>query len=297
MAHPPSAEVLAAFGLSGIVVPVPGGRGLCYRVGDTILKPCDDIAESQWLSQLSAAILRTSPTSYRLAIPMASLSDPNSYAVNGWAASSFVSGVPSLNHFPDVFRAANALHADLAKAVKSKPAALANRAFNRFDEADNVAWGEKSVGQVERVNQAMLGRLQPILDQLSAAMRPLPGGDPCLKNQLVHMDLLGNVLIEKDKPPGIIDLTFYWRPAAYALAVVVADGLTRLGSRGPELVELYLQGGEIKRDVGVQLLVRALYWRYLTFAIDPDLEWVKVNLPQADYAGAAGTVCGLINQP
>jgi hypothetical protein len=46
----------------------------------------------------------------------------------------------------------------------------------------------------------------------------------------------------------------------------------------------------------VQLLVRALYWRYITFAIDPDLEWVRINLPQADFKTAANIVCGLIDK-
>ncbi len=306
---PPSPETLQAFGLSGPLTPLAGGRGLCYRINGTVLKPCDDIAESQWLSELSACFLHRSPTAYRISVPLPSLADPNTYVANGWCASSYISGVGILQgSFEGIFAASRALHTDLAELVHSKPEILSHRAFNRFDEADRVTWGEKTLDEVEKVSQEMLAQLQPILDKLRGVMQPLPptlerGGKDLLAPQLVHMDLLGNVLFEDGKPPGIIDLTFYWRPVAYAEAVVVVDGLTRVG-QGRELVESFLSGesGDTTdahadaRPVRVQLLVRALYWRYLTFAIDPDLEWVRVNLPRADYAGAADIVCGLVTR-
>ncbi|KAK0652559.1 phosphotransferase family protein [Cercophora newfieldiana] len=302
MSSSPPASVLTAFGLTGTPTPIPGGRGLCFRISNTILKPCDDLPESQWVSSLSANLLGQNPTSYRLAIPIPSVSNPESYVVDGWTASTFVPGRVSLSHFQDVFNAADALHSDLARIVgNNKPSILAERATNRFTEADLVTWGEKALSEVEKVHEGMLAELRPILDQLRSMMRPLAvradgddgedmDSDLTLANQLVHLDLLGNVLIDEDgaEPPGIIDLTFYWRPAAYARAVVVADGLTRL--KGQE------HCGDTKRDVSVQLLVRALYWRYLTFAIDPDMEWIRINLPQADYAGAANIICGLVSQ-
>ncbi|KAK4156112.1 hypothetical protein C8A00DRAFT_31043 [Chaetomidium leptoderma] len=290
MAAQPSPSTLLAFGLSGTPRPLSGGRGLCYRIGDVVPRPCDDEAESQWLSQLSRALLRTSPVGYRLANPIPSLASPDIFVVDGWAASSFVPGRVSVAHFPDLFRAARLLHSDLADLVKQKPAAVTGRPFNRFDEADGVTWAEKSLADVDKVNKELLAQLQPILDQLSGEMRPLPEESAQLKCQLIHMDLLGNVLFEEGRAPGIIDLTFYWRPALYAEAVVVFDGLTWERDIGAKLVDMYLQDGEVgkkPREIRVQLLLRALYWRYLTFAIDPDLEFVRINLPLADHAGAA----------
>jgi len=339
MPSPPSAATLAAFGLQGDPSPLPGGRGLCFIITQqhhehnqaphnpqktppttktpVVLRPTDDIPESQFVAQLSTALLNlhlqnNPPKEYRLATPLPAVaSSPTTttaYVVNNWTASSFVSGRVSLARFPELFRAARALHRDLANLIPDNaPAAIANRASNRFDEADRVTWKEKTLDQVALVNHDMLSELQPILDRLDAAMRPLPlpEEDSRLVSQLVHMDLLGNVLFddqgkeegEEPLPPGIIDLTFYWRPALYAEAIVVADGLTWLENRlGRELLELFLgeEEEEAGKGVRVQLLVRALYWRYLTFAIDPDLEWVRVNLPLADYAGAADLICGLV---
>ncbi len=298
MASQPSPTTLLAFGISGTPTLLSGGRGLCYRIGDTVLRPCDDEAESQWLAQLSRDLLARSPAGYRLASPVPSVTNPNTFVVDGWTASSFVPGRDSMENFPELFRAARLLHSDLADFVTEKPAEVAGRLFNRWDEADYVTWGEKSLADVNKVNTEMLRQLQPVLDQLSAEMRPLPEESAQLKCQLVHMDLLGNVLFEDGLPPGIIDLTLYWRPVLYAEAVVVVDGLTWWGDLGPKLVDMYLQDWELEdyqesSEVRVQLLLRALYWRYLTFAIDPDLEWVRIHLPRADFKGAADVLCAL----
>ncbi|KAK5656688.1 hypothetical protein OQA88_4234 [Cercophora sp. LCS_1] len=294
----PSASTLAAFGLIGTPTPVRGGRGLCYRIANTILKPSDDSTESEFAASLSAALLAGNPTAYRLAVPLPSRRAPTTFVVNDWTASTFLPGAVSLSDFPQLFSAVRAFHADVGTRVTSKPSAIADRAFNRFDEADRVTWDEKPLASVAKLHTDMLTQLQPILTRLRASMRPLAYDDPLLACQLVHMDLLGNVLFDEHKPPGLIDLTFYWRPATYAEAVVVADGLTRLGKNEAwELLDLYLsdENGKRKgeRETRVQLLARALHWRYLCFAIDPDLDWIKINLPQADYAGATDIVCGL----
>jgi hypothetical protein len=80
----------------------------------------------------------------------------------------------------------------------------------------------------------------------------------------------GNILLADAEGllPGIIDLTMFWRPPAYAEAIIVADGLMWEGEVR-ELVEVY--GLDDER---LQLLVRALYWRVLCFAIDSDMEWI-----------------------
>ena len=70
---------------------------------------------------------------------------------------------------------------------------------------------------------------QPLLDKLAKKMKPLAGDRT--PYQLIHGDLMGNILFEEsgDVPPAINDLTFYWRPLEYANAIVAADGLTWIG--------------------------------------------------------------------
>src|SRR4051812_11010169 len=92
---PPPPTLPLPFGLTGTLAPLPGGRGLCYLLPSpspspsstptphTILKPSDDPSESQWLSTLSPTLLAQNPTSYRLARPIPSLSNPQMYVIDG----------------------------------------------------------------------------------------------------------------------------------------------------------------------------------------------------------------------
>ena len=89
--------------------------------------------------------------------------------------------------------------------------------------------------------------------------------------QLVHGDLTGNVLFHPDLPPAVIDLSPYWRPSAFASAVVVADALAWEGA-GLELIDAAAD----EPDFG-QCLVRALLFRIVTdhlFAGDRQHEWL-----------------------
>ena len=88
--------------------------------------------------------------------------------------------------------------------------------------ADRVAWGELPADRFEQVGH---------LPRLLAALRPVDA-----PSQLVHSDLTGNVLFAEGFPPAIIDLSLYWRPPAYASAIVVADALVWEGA-GEDLLE------------------------------------------------------------
>ena len=287
---PPPPEVLQAFGLQGSPRPISGGRGLCYQVGAAVLKPSDDDDEVQWLSELAAELLRRRPTSYRLAVPIPLAAAPGQYVFAGWSASSFVSGTSQrVGRFEELFRASRAFHADLAALVHEKPAVVGKQA-NRWNKADRVVWGETTLDEIDGVSEEMLTRFRSLLDKLDRLTKALPSDT---KSQLVHADMLGNVLFDDDDDhaaasPAIIDLTFYWRPAEYANAVVVADALAWAGE-GRGLLELYGTN-----ELRLQLLVRAMHWRCLTFAVDTDLAWVRTHLDEADYETAVNVVRGFM---
>jgi hypothetical protein len=76
-------------------------------------------------------------------------------------------------------------------------------------------------------------------------------------SQLIHGDLGGNVLFHHALPPAVIDVSPYWRPAAYAAAIVVADAVA-WGGAEDDLVERLL------RQQGDQLLLRAVLFRVAT---------------------------------
>jgi uncharacterized protein (TIGR02569 family) len=274
----PTSDVLEAFGISSEPVPIAGGRGLCFRAGDRILRPSDDDQEAEYVGSLCHSIAALQPTKYHVPEPIASRVG---YVYKGWTAWTFLPGKSKPN-LEAILEACRDFHADTAKLSTEKPEFLKYRR-DRFTEADLVTWEEKTLDEVADVNPEILSTIQPALDQLRKLRKPILAD---LKNQLIHGDLTGNILFDVDTnvPPGIIDITLYWRPALYAEAIIVADGLAWLGN-GAELVEAF--GID---DVRLQLLVRALYWRLLSYAIDPDLGFVGWHLPRVDYGRCAAVV-------
>ncbi|KAF4456763.1 hypothetical protein F53441_1199 [Fusarium austroafricanum] len=284
----PSPTALEAFGVSNLLTNVPGGRGLCFREANVLLRPSDDDEESEYIGSLCAILVKLNLVDYCVSTPIPVSESPEKYVADGWTAWTFVDGkMAPKSNFEILFKACRAFHTDLRTHVYEKPPFLSNRQ-NRFTEADLVTWGEKKLEDVQKVDDDILTAIQPSLEQLLRLRQPFQQE---LRNQLIHGDLTGNVLFhDSDRPPAIIDITLYWRPAEYAEAIIVADGLIWL-DEGRELVEMY--GTDHTR---IQLLVRALYWRCLSFAIDSIVPWVNENLPKATF-GHAIRIVGELYKP
>lgn len=79
-----------------------------------------------------------------------------------------------------------------------------------------------------------------------------------MDHQLVHGDLLGNVLYEPGLPPAIIDWAPYWRPRSWAVAVAAGDAMCWHGA-DETLLDCWSNF-----EAWSQLLLRALRFRMLT---------------------------------
>ncbi|KAH8884191.1 hypothetical protein GQ53DRAFT_797970 [Thozetella sp. PMI_491] len=239
---PPTPTILEAFSLTGIPQPLAGDRELCYRVENIVLKPSDDDVETQWVSELTTSLLERAPTSYRLATPDQVVGRPES-------------GISAPEcRFRDALRVNETFNADLKVAVRERTFAT-SRQSNRWNKASRVTWEEVRLYEIEGVNKEWwLGKIRHLLDRSALARRPFPEN--------------GDILWENNPalPPAIIDLTLYWRPAEDSSAIAVADGLAWFGE-GQGLIMFYGPS-----DLRLQLLVRALHWRILTFAIDTGLD-------------------------
>ncbi len=222
-------RVLAAFAVAGHQVPLPGGTGDSVRVENAVLKPAGDEVEANWLAELQDGLhvdgLRT---------PRPIRATDGRWVVDGWTATTYLAGAEQPGRWSEVVDAARRLHAALAGI--SCPDFLATR-DHRWAVADRIAWGEVSAD------------LGPVGARLMASRRPLD-----LPRQLAHCDLSGNVLFHDSKPPVVIDLSLYWRPAPYAEAVVAVDALLWYGA-GPDVLDL------VDHPEATQLLVRAAIFR------------------------------------
>ncbi|KAF5975945.1 ribosomal L1 [Fusarium coicis] len=284
MSQAPPSEVLGAFGAEGSLMHVPGGRGLCYRtLRGILLRPSDDDEESEYTASLCKSLIELHTSDYRVPRPVPASESPARYVCDGWTAWEYLEGrATPQGNFDILMRACRAFHADIMRLTTERPSFLSMRQ-NRFTEADLVTWEERKLEDVEKVNSDVMAIVHPTLDQLLKLRQPLRQE---VKNQLIHGDLTGNVLFDTNtnSPPAIIDITLYWRPAEYAEAIIVADELIWL-NEDRKLAEMF--GTDHTR---AQLLVRALYWRCLCFAIDPFLPFVNENLPKANFAGAIDIV-------
>jgi uncharacterized protein (TIGR02569 family) len=211
---------------------------MSWSAGDVVLKPVDvdDLEELAWQAQIFAQI---PAAGFRLARPRRAAD--GSLCIDGWCAAEYVAGTHETRRWPEIVAVGERFHAAL-RGIR-RPSFLDQRS-SPWAIGDRVAWGEIPASEFPHVRH---------LPELVSALRPVTA-----PSQLIHGDLTGNVLFDSAQPPAIIDFSPYWRPAAYASAIVIADALVWEGADRQVL-------GAVSHisDVG-QYLVRALIFRAVT---------------------------------
>ena len=229
----PSSEVLRQFGATQAPTRFSFGRGHTWAAGDLVLKPVDDAEEAAWIADL---VSRVEQRGFRLAWPV--FAPDGRWTVDGWSAWTRVAGEHSTTRWPELLEAASAFHA--AVAAEAKPEFIERRA-DRWRTADRIAWGDLPVSD--------LGQNRHV-ERLVRARRPVN-----LPSQLIHGDLVGNVLFAAGLPPALIDLSLYWRPPGYSAVLVAGDAIAWEGA-DRSVLDL------IRRfDEWPQLLLRAVLFR------------------------------------
>jgi uncharacterized protein (TIGR02569 family) len=199
-------------------------------------KPVDDAHGSVAIAELVSRL--KDDDRYRVVRPVRATGDR--WIVDGWSAWTKLVGEHSATRWPELLRAAEAFHEAIADAARPE---FIDRRQDRWRIADRVAWADLPSTPFRDVTH--VGRLV-------AARRPV-----ALPSQLVHCDLVGNVLFAEGMPPGIIDLSLYWRPAGYGAALVVGDAIA--WERGePSLTGLLTPFASWE-----QLLLRAVLFRII----------------------------------
>lgn len=234
---PPPPSVLRAFGLHGTPQPLPGGQGTSWRLDEAVLKPWTGTAEAAvWHGELLSRLVGRDDV--RVSAPLRSAD--GDWSCDGWTASRYEPGSPEPGRWHEVIDAGARLHQALS--AEPEPAVLSSRS-DRWAVADRWAWERPLPGPAAA---------DPVLARLSAARRPVAA-----RRQLVHGDLTGNVLFCDGRPPLVLDLSLYWRPAGYASAIVVADALVQ--GHGEDVLPALLHDPDF-----AQHLLRALLFRALT---------------------------------
>jgi uncharacterized protein (TIGR02569 family) len=237
----PPREVLAAYGVSGTPRRLAGGMGRTWVVGDVVLKPVDCHAEHAWICEVYDGW-----SCDAVGVPRP-LRGGDGWSVDGWGAHVLVPGrTAHAGDAPDWFRGVHdAFHE--AVAGLPRPDFLDGRR-DAWSYGDRVAWeGDSPVGGP---------RTTSLIKRALDLMEPVD-----LPSQIVHGDLAGNVLRDGDRA-AVIDWPPYWRPRAWALAVVATDVITWEGA------DLTLLDEWSDGPAWLQLMLRAAVFRMGTRAFN-----------------------------
>jgi uncharacterized protein (TIGR02569 family) len=263
----PPAHVLAAFEAAGPPELLGGGQGQAWRCGDVVLKPLDWAMSPEELDWQGAVLGGVREDGFR--VPRLRRAAGGSALVDGWCAWEYVEGEHAERRWAEVIAVGERFHAALAGVPRPD---LIDARTDHWAIGDRVAWGELPADRFARVKH---------LPRLLAALRPLD--EPA---QLVHGDLTGNVLFAPGLAPAVIDFSPYWRPRAFASAVVVGDALVWEGA------DESLLGAVAHVPSFPQHLLRALIYRIVVDALFREHE---PNRPDDDdcFLGPVELACRL----
>lgn len=263
--------MLEAFGLTGPLRLLEGGREPVFATSDpAVLKR----AKEDYQRFLGEALNPLPQKGFRLA--KALRTKDGGWTHDGWGATDLLAGRPretlSTEDVVTVLKTGQALHT-ATRGVKREVAPVEDHAWAR---ADAAVWGE---GEID-----VLKAWTTLVDALTDFIRDEPDLGP---SQLIHGDLSGNVLFPSPSDPpsasssaatskksgkgrraqpnekeehGVIDFSPYFRPAPYALGIVMADALAWHG-HGSELRGAVQRAGV---SVPVGAIARGLLFRIYT---------------------------------
>ena len=231
-----------------------------------MLKPLDlEEPELAWQAEVFASI---SCHGFRVAHPLQA--GNGELVVAGWCAWEAVEGRRESRRWAEIIAAGERFHAALAGIPCPD---FLSRRTDPWAVRDRVAWGDVPADMVAQVEH---------LRRLAARLKPL-----ATPSQLIQGDLSGNGLFDDQLPPAVIDFSPYWRPAAFAAAIVVADALVWEGAREDildavahiEHFEQYFLRALIYRAVSDRLF--RLHERHSPDDADPYLSAVELACPLA----------------
>lgn len=218
---------------------LPGGQGHAWTDERLVLKRVGFAPEHAWVCDVYAT---WDADEVRVPEPVEPRGvDADGWSVDGWGAHLLAPGrdVELPRELAWVEEASDAFHRGVQDLPR--PAFMDSR-DDAWAFGDRVAW--------ESVEPEGDAETLETIERLRGQLRPFDGPE-----QVIHGDILPNVLLADGLPPAVIDWPPYYRPVGMANAIAVTDAVTFR-----EAPSALLDEWEAGEDWN-QLLVRALLYR------------------------------------
>lgn len=238
----PTARAIRTFGLQEQALErLSGGQGICWTDGRFVLKPVGYAPEHRWVCQVYAGWRAHDEVRVVEPVEPHSADEPGGWSVDGWAAHVFLAGRETElpREVARVKEASDAFHHHVRDLPRPEFIDLRN---DPWAFGDRLAWENGPAdGDVETLD---------LIERLRSHLAPV--GSP---SQLIHGDILPNVLLADGRPPAVIDWPPYYRPVEMANAIAVTDAVT-FRSAPLSLLDEWAAGAD-----WYQVLARALLYR------------------------------------
>lgn len=228
-------QVSTLFGSDKEAILFSGGQGKTYKSGNIVIKKIIDEVEGNEMAEIMNGI--TISEKIRLPKPFKSIN--GNWIEEGYMAWTYLEGLEAEGKYKEKIEVCDSFN-EIFKNV-SKPSFI-ETANHSWAIADKVVWDE--------VEMKYEKDFQDIIDTVRAYIKPIN-----LPNQIIHGDIAGNMIFNKENVPGVIDITLYWRPADYVKALFIvhvitwedADiGVYNLVKNAPEMEQLVLRATLVK---------------------------------------------------
>lgn len=237
----PTTGAIGAFGVRERALRrLPGGAGHVWTDGLLVLKPVGCVPEHAWVCEVYQSWVSDEVRVPEPVRPHDGAADAG-WSVEGWGAHVLVPGRDAdlVRELPLVRAASDAFH----RALEHLPRpAFMDARDDPWSFGDRMAWED-----AEPVGDA--GTLE-VIRRLKSALLPVES-----EPQVIHGDILPNVLVQSGRPPAVIDWPPYYRPVGTANAVAITDAVT-FRDAPLTLLDAWETGEEWN-----QLLIRALLYR------------------------------------
>jgi hypothetical protein len=199
---PPSA-VAAFCGNATDVKGLAGGNSRStYCCNGLVLQPCGSVAEYIWWCSVYTTI---NQQGFRLAEPVRTIS--GDWIHEGWVAQKLLPGKHHPQKFIEKFEICRLFNESVTHLTK--PDFLVKR-VDPWSKSDAMVFGDLPLETVSETEESVARIIKSLI--------PLE-----MPSQLIHGDFGGNTLWHQEFTPAVIDISPYWRPADFALAVMAVD--------------------------------------------------------------------------